>query len=138
MAAPDKDWWDKSKVLLSGITAIIALAGVCVGYLINRTISENDLKIRMLNLSLEILRTTPAKHLGDREGEEFDKELREWALKVFRDSNKELHIYVPPHLLDELQTRSLPGASRGIDWTDIEGHRLPSGRNVDPGAAQLK
>lgn len=85
-------------MIISGITAVIVLAGVCVGYLINKTISENDLKVRMLNLSLDILRTIPTKHPEDRGREEFDKELREWALRVFRDSNQKLHINVPPHL----------------------------------------
>jgi len=133
-----KDWWDKSKVIISGITAVGVLLGVCVGYLINKTISENDLKVRMLNLSLDVLRTTPTRHPEDPGMEEFEKELRKWALEVFRHSNEDLKINVPPHLLDELQTRPLPGAIRGIDWTDIEGHRIPSEQNISPGATQPK
>jgi len=131
--ASRKDGWDKSKVIISGITAAGVLFGAGVGYSINNTISENDLEVRMLILSVDILRTTPTEH-----PDEFDKALREWARTVFRDANKKLGKDLPPRLIDQLQTRPLPGPSRGIDWIDMERRVLPSGQNISPGAIQAK
>jgi len=131
-----KDWWDKSKVIISGITAVGVLLGVCIGYSINKTIGENDLEVRMLLLSLDILRTSPTKYPQDLQREEFENELREWARSIFRDANKKLNRNLSPHLLNQLQTRPLPSPSRSIDWTDIDGKRLPSRKNIDPGAVQ--
>lgn len=131
-----KDWWDKSKVIISGFTAAGVLVGVYVGSLINKAISENDLKVRMLNVSLDILHTTPNKHPEDIGREKFDMELRKWALGIFRDTNRDLGIIVSPYLLEELQTRPLYGTANGVDWTDIGGQKLWSKQSISAGAIQ--
>ena len=107
-----KDFWDKIKIIFTILTPITILIS---GYLINLTLQENEIKVKYIEIAIDILKTEPTKE---------NTELRLWAIKIIKEYSQ---IAISPEIELELINNSLINYltdHEGNYITDHEGNRL--------------
>lgn len=101
-----KDGWDKASVIAQFLIPVVLGFGTCT---LNKTLQQNEIKAKNLEIAVSILRTEP----NDK-----TRAMREWALKVFLDSSA---IKPSKKAIEELKISILP---RYVFLTDSNGERL--------------
>ncbi len=87
-----KDCWDKTKIIVEIILLIVI---VWYGNVINNTLKQKELNVKMIEVAVKILTTKPAKE---------PDHLREWAIDIL---DKYSETPLPDKVKQELKTRSI-------------------------------
>jgi hypothetical protein len=110
-----KDWWDKSKIVIN-VLALIIVPGVITYYgnSINSTLKEMEIKVKYVEIAAGILSEKP--------GEETNA-LRDWAIKVIDSCSI---VPLGPNAIEELRRNPMPGSGyltdeKGNIYTDERG-----------------
>jgi hypothetical protein len=109
-----KDGWDKFKIIAVLILPIVI--GVC-GYFINSTLKQREIKVRYVEIAVNILREKPRQETNA---------LRDWAVDVLSSYSP---IPLRADAINELKQNPLPGHAfltdeRGNFITDENGNRI--------------
>ncbi len=87
-----KDCLDKTKIILE---IILLIAIVWYGNVINNTLKQKELNVKMIEVAVKILTTKPTKE---------QDHLREWAIDIL---DKYSEIPLPERVKQELKTRPI-------------------------------
>ena len=112
---PQKDWWDKSKIVINILALIIApLIIAYYGNSINSTLKEMEIKVKYVEIAAGILSEKPREETNA---------LRDWAVEVINSCSI---IPLSPDVIEELRRNPMPGSAyltdeKGNIFTDERG-----------------
>lgn len=106
-----KDWWDKAQIICSAFAAIfVPVIGAIVGFSISNNIKNQEIRAKMVDLTIQILNKQPIANQDD--------PLRLWAV---RNLNRYADFGFDKALQRDLLTsRSLPNDTPQAMWDIID------------------
>ena len=107
----NKDFWDVLRIISISLGAVAVPIVIAIfGHTVNISIKERDIRLRMVELSFEILKEDPSKKSTQTDV------IREWAMDVV-DAYSEIKL--PKNARQTLRKNPLLGVGIGSCWTTV-------------------